>query len=238
MGVLKTRHVLSSLYLFFSLPIHASITSKTFGLQKIFWRQGKDDTPFCYTVTSSSSLSPEQNFLATQVWPSSRMAASFLIDKLPPLPLRRNLTICELGCGPGLPSLIAANAGVGRVIASDLEPIALELVHTAARDQNISAIETMQIDLCSSFLPDADIYLLCDVFESGQVAKGAARLLHTSKSSHVWVFCQSDRAQREIFLEEMRLLRDDRSFGWISIADYNPSEKICLFSFDESEVKY
>jgi predicted nicotinamide N-methyase len=148
------------------------------------------------------------------------------------------MTMCELGCGPGLPSLTAAAAGVGKVIATDLEPLALELVSSAALDQNlVNVVETRLIDLCGDELPQADLYVLSDVFESGSVAKGAARLLHATNSP-VWVFCQSDRAQREIFRNEMRALLGDNDLDWISMQNFDPSKRVCLFDVDESEVSY
>ena len=148
------------------------------------------------------------------------------------------MTMCELGCGPGLPSLTAAAAGVGKVIATDLEPLALELVCSAALDQNlVNVVETRLIDLCGDELPPADLYVLSDVFESGSVAKGAARLLHATNSL-VWVFCQSDRAQREIFRNEMRALLGDNDLDWIPMQSFDPSKRVCLFDVDESGVSY
>ena len=106
------------------------------------------------------------------------------------------MTICELGCGTGLPSLTAAAAGIGKVIATDLEPLALALVDAAAYDQGFHhSVKTQRIDLCGDELPPADLYLLSYVFESASVAEGAARLLHAPNSC-IWVFCQTDRAQR------------------------------------------
>ncbi len=144
--------------------------------------------------------------------------------------------MCELGCGPGLPSLTAAAAGVGKVIATDLEPLALELVSAAAYDQDL-IMETRLIDLCGDEIPEADLYVLADVFESRSVAKGAARLLHATTSS-VWVFCQSDRAQRDIFRDELRSLLGDNDLDWIPMRHFDPSMRICLFDVDEGEVWY
>lgn len=64
----------------------------------------------------------------------------------------------------------------------------------------------------------ADLYLLSDLFESAGVTRSAARLTHhllsssTSSSSsslsppRVWVFCQSDRAQRDVYVQELKRL--------------------------------
>ncbi|KAI2512295.1 hypothetical protein MHU86_2171 [Fragilaria crotonensis] len=98
-------------------------------------------------------------------------------------------------------------------------------------------METRLIDLCGDEIPQADLYVLADVFESGSVAKGAARLLHATTSS-VWVFCQSDRAQREIFRDEVRTLVGDNDLDWIPMQDFDPSQRFCLFDVDESDVSY
>ena len=228
--------MLSSTMLIFQ-STSASITNSVSNLivHKVPLRRG-DASPFCYAVSSASALQPHQNFLSTQVWPAARAAASFIERNLPTRSSARDMTVCELGCGPGLPALTAAAAGASKVIASDLESLALELVDAAARDQNLD-VETRIIDLCGNVLPSADIYLMSDVFESGTVAKGAAHLLYAT-TSNVWVFCQSDRAQRDIFRDELRKLSGDEGLDWISIAEFDHSMRLCLFNVDESEVSY
>ena len=216
-----------------SLSITTSISNLI--VHKVPLRRG-DASPYCYAVSSASALQPHQNFLSTQIWPAARAAASFIEQNLPTKYSANHMTVCELGCGPGLPSLAAAAAGASKVIASDLEPLALELVDAAARDQNLD-VETRIIDLCGNELPAADLYVMSDVFESGSVAKGAAQLLHKA-TSNVWVFCQSDRAQRDIFRDELRKMRGDDRLDWISVKEFDHSMRLCLFNVDESQVSY
>ena len=40
--------------------------------------------------------------------------------------------VCELGCGPGLPSLTAARSGAKRVIATDVDAVAVGAVGNKA----------------------------------------------------------------------------------------------------------
>lgn len=196
-------------------------------------RRNDATSPYCYAVSSITNLQPHNNFLATQVWPAARAAAAFVEKNLP----SRDLVVCELGCGPGLPSLAAATLVNKHVIATDLDALALELVEAAASDQKLD-VKVAKVDLCGDFLPPADLYVLSDVFESATVAAGAAQLLHTKASDQiVWVFCQSDRAQRETFSSELRNLRGD-DIDWIALQDYDPSERICLFNIEESAVSY
>ena len=269
--------------------------------------------PYCYAVTNPSDLLLRQdissvsttrttktttttpNFLATQVWPSARVAAHCLLEaattvaaaattttvstyengmdgddseaknsrEIRSSPLKLSLsslsswTVCELGCGPGLPALTAASLGASQVYATDLDPLALQLVDEAAKEQGYKdCIQTSIYDLTTILTtmtktttmtrndlilkdkgeeqqqqqnaqntkgssshnninnidpPQADLYIMSDVFESSQVARGAAHVVHRllvrqqqrgqqqKQQSHVWVFCQTDRSQRDIF---------------------------------------
>jgi len=219
-----------------------------------------DDTtsPFTYAVSDITKLQPNNNFLATQVWPASRMAAEQLIflQSLNKQQHNEIKSICELGCGPGLPSIAAAKLLDCNVIATDIDPLALELVNAAAYDQKLSSkIRTEIVDLTKSYLPEADIYLLSDVFETSDVATGAASLLYnnvlcgnsSSSSSaedkkQIWVFCQSDRAQRDVFLNELKILCNDETLEWKNksqiIENFNSMQRLVLWDVDESEVCY
>ena len=61
--------------------------------------------------------------------------------------------------------------------------------------------------------------------------------------SRVWVFAQSDRAQRDCFLGKLREWHDGNDdeqlhLGWPM--DHNPDcgTELCLFYFDETMVEY
>ena len=158
--------------------------------------------------------------------------------------------MCELGCGPGLPSLVFADMvsrdgrllEQPRVFATDLDEFALRLVEQAAKDQNIALI-TQRFDLVQdepSTLPQADLYLMADVFESTNVAQGAARctahLLQNGAS--VWVFAQSDRVQREKYLQDLQNLLQDTSLAWQPMNQPPGNAKLWLCDFDETNVQY
>jgi predicted nicotinamide N-methyase len=183
---------------------------------------------------------PETNFLATQVWPSARTAALTLERYLNP-----EWTVCEFGCGPGLPSLTAAHAGAAKVYATDLDAFALILVDAAAKEQNLSErVEAMPFDLVDGShddIPLADLYVFSDVFESATVAKGACRVSATvlQHGARVWVFAQSDRAQREVYLEEMRTVLGDSSLSWSPVDEGIPANaSLWLCDIDETAVFY
>ena len=230
-------------------------------------RDEANNTPWCYTVSlspviiddddddyrctsSGNTLPPGANFLATQVWPSSRIASTIIERHLDP-----SWRVCELGCGPGLPSLTAAMCGAKEVIATDKDVCALEMVEASAREQGYlfgDKFRTRQFDLTSrqNELPDADLYILSDVFESHVVAEGAAfhvqsilskniKNIGSSKSNkrRVWVFAQSDRAQRETFLDMMRQTHDS-SLKWSPTDTDLEDIELWLCDLDETAVEY
>jgi predicted nicotinamide N-methyase len=89
------------------------------------------------------------------------------------------LRVVELGCGLGVPSLVAARAGAG-VLATDGEEEALEMVERNARENGLS-VETARIDwdAADPLLARApfDLVLAADVlYERAAVAKLLALL--------------------------------------------------------------
>jgi predicted nicotinamide N-methyase len=218
------------------------------------------DSVYCLAASSIVDLATNVNFLATQVWPSARMASLALERHVDP-----TWSVCEFGCGPGLPSLTAATLGCPRVIATDLDPFALELVETAAQQQGLaSKVKTQVVDLLqndclearnvndeasslsssSSWSKHVDLFVLSDVFESSAVARGAAHIttqILNRRGANVWVFAQTDRAQREIYLQQLRQNLQNPSLTWSSFDDGPPAKGILelwLCDVDETKVFY
>ena len=212
--------------------------------------------PYCFAASSSLDMmgDPSINFLASQVWPSARVAASALERYKEMVCLG---TVCEFGCGPGLPSITAAKLGCKKVFATDLDEFALKLVDHASHEQGLgSVIQTERLDITAPMevpgsheagsikIPEADIYLFSDIFESSQVAAGVARvskhILSNDDSAMVWVFAQSDRACREDFLREMRQLLDDPNLDWLQLEEFEsrPNKRLFLCNLDETKVQY
>lgn len=219
-------------------------------VQKAKLLQDSPSSPFCYSVSSISSLSPTSNFLATQVWPSARMA-SFEVKKH----VSATWSVCEFGCGPGLPGLTAATCGCS-VLATDLDEFALKLVQKASNEQSLN-VQTQKFDLIKDTYDDkqvaiqtvlerlggkVDLILFSDVFENSHVARGAADLtkFFLDRGSRVWTFAQSDRAQRETYVEKLNeILRpDDDNLLYFSDAPYKPNELLWLCDLDETKVVY
>ena len=188
----------------------------------------QQQSPYCYALSSITDLPSRSNFLATQVWPSARVAAKILEERFligdiftttsstrkiirdndnndnndnddESTKKKKKFTICEFGCGPGLPSLTVAAAAAAtsttevHVIATDVDEYALDLVNAAAIEQGLdsSMISTRTYDLINGndndnneneneccWMDDVDLFVMSDVFESAAVAIGAARLTY------------------------------------------------------------
>lgn len=130
--------------------------------------------------------------------------------------------------------------------------------------KNKGRLDTRRFDLTSrrEELPAADLYVMSDVFESGAVAKGAAwhvwRLLDDDADcddafygsddesdsdgsiKRVWVFAQSDRAQRDIFLKSLKDYNSDlfADLNWDKNHEPDLDARIWLFDLDEMDVQY
>jgi len=269
-------------------------------------RQQQEDqqvelSPYCFALSSMLDLPTESNILATQVWPSARVAAMSLEERIlangsnfcllsnggSKLKGMCRFTICELGCGPGLPSLTAAAVAAAsltekidfRVIATDVDDFALDLVKAAAKEQGLDQIvSTRPLDLiqCGSedwaeeknaWMEDVDLFVMSDVFESNAVAAGAAKFTQrvlswndndameqedqmSRKRKRMWVFAQTDRTQREVYLQELQrlsleLLEKDedgslstQSLKWKASESYDLKDRLWLCDVDETIVNY
>ena len=74
-----------------------------------------------------------------ELWPSGLALAEVLAEHE-----LRGARVVELGCGLGVPSIVAALGGA-RVLAADWAPAALALLHANAQ-RNGAAVETLEVD--------------------------------------------------------------------------------------------
>ncbi|KAL3927094.1 MAG: hypothetical protein SGBAC_013219, partial [Bacillariaceae sp.] len=222
---------------------------------------------FTYSIASILDLdSSKDNFLATQVWPSARVAAQALLqyDPSSQMSSSKQWKLCEFGCGPGLPSLAAAHTHhYSQVVATDVDEFCLELVGAAAKDQGLEhTVQTQVLDLTKdpkhvlegnvdaqsasySWMKDIDMFIMADIFENAQVAQGAARwtmfLLNNPRHRpRIWVFAQSDRAQREIYLKTLREIygKEAENLKWLPLEECDEKDPLWLVDLDETEVEY
>ena len=260
--------LLSSFPLFLQALLALSLSEFTVSYEvsgikvhQVLLRQNDENSPFCYAASSALDVmntaiqsegggSMSINFLASQVWPSARVAASALEKHMDPA-----WTVCEFGSGPGLPSITAAKLGAMKVIATDLDQFALQLVDHASQAQDLShIISTTRLDITkephfsenANAIPQADLYLFSDIFESTDVAVGAAAvsqaILQNVDHAKIWVFAQADRACREDYLGEMKRHLDDPDLTWTPLERFQDQqfleENLICFDLDETKVSY
>ncbi|MFW9988443.1 MAG: class I SAM-dependent methyltransferase [Candidatus Odinarchaeota archaeon] len=89
------------------------------------------------------------------------------IKKINNADIRQGETVLDYGCGPGSYSLAAAEkiGTMGKLIAADIHPLALQKVRKKAKKMGYSNIETIQTE-CDTKLDDESIdRIICfDVF--------------------------------------------------------------------------
>jgi predicted nicotinamide N-methyase len=119
----------------------------------------------------------------------------------------RGLRVVELGCGLGLPSLVAARGGA-EVMATDADPDALELVAVNAAANDVE-IETAAFDFRADPAPGGfDLVLAADVlYEEGSVGPLIERLPGLATEA---VIASPDRRPYERFMAEAQLRWDVR----------------------------
>ena len=135
--------------------------------------------------------------LATQLWPSARIAAEIVAAAAP-------ASVVEIGCGLAWPSLAAARAGI-RALATDRDSIALDFVSAAAEDQNIDiATRVFDVEDATTALPPGDLVVLADVFVTDPVAEAcAARCEEALRRGSDVLVVAAARSTRDAFLRAL-----------------------------------
>lgn len=148
-------------------------------------------------------------------WPSARVVAM----QLAALDPSRRRRVLELGAGAGLPSLVAALAlsGVERVLATDIEPFALDLLaaaHDAQATASAARLETRELDVCDleaarATLEDQggfDVIVVADMLYNHDVAVALGKLLGSVVAHNS---ARMSPAPRLIVCDSVRLVRSD-----------------------------
>ena len=94
-------------------------------------------------------------------WPAALVLARHILKHRH---LVAGKTVLDLGCGSGLAGIAAARSGAHRVIANDIDPVALEIA------QRNAAANAVSLETCTTNLTEtpgvctADIILVADLF--------------------------------------------------------------------------
>ena len=101
-----------------------------------------------------------------KLWPAAVAVARYVSS----LPIQGK-TVLELGCGNGLCSLAAAQAGATSVIATDLSADALGLTDEACAINDVKSVTTQILDLGGKEpLPAADVVVCADLLYDDDLA--------------------------------------------------------------------
>ncbi len=116
--------------------------------------------------------------------------------------------VLELGCGLGLPSLVAARGGA-TVTATDIHPLAGEFLEHNARENNVDGLHFQQQDWCADSvdLDMFDLIIASDVmYEQGQAdVLSAVCDRHLARPGTV-IVADAGRKQHARFCRNMRAL--------------------------------
>lgn len=104
-------------------------------------RPSQSDKPTEDTGANPGDGADEYTPYWADLWPAARMLAKVLLQE----PLPENALALEIGCGLGLPGLVALSRGL-RVIFSDYDPCALHFAAQNCRLNGFAAFQTMQLD--------------------------------------------------------------------------------------------
>jgi predicted nicotinamide N-methyase len=104
-------------------------------------RPGQSDKLLDLPVVRSNHELDEYMPYWAELWPGARMLGKVLLRETWPT----GLTALELGCGLGLPGVVALSLGM-RVFFSDYDATALHFAAENARDNGFTQFETLQMD--------------------------------------------------------------------------------------------
>ena len=139
-----------------------------------------------------------------KLWPAAVAVARYINS----LPLQGK-TVLELGCGNGLCSLAAAQAGATSVIATDLSADALGLTDEACAINDVKSVTTQILDLGGKeSLPAADVVVCADLLYDDDLAALVAKRAVEASQRGSWVIIGTDlkRGPRLTFLKKLKEL--------------------------------
>lgn len=126
-----------------------------------------DELPLWTELEATLGTQIDAPFFAVP-WPGAQVVARAIFDGVVDV---RGRSVLELGAGAGLAAMAAARAGARRVIATDVDPLALQVLLLGAADNAVS-VEVAVVDVVSSV--PADIIAADDVIIAADVVYNRA----------------------------------------------------------------
>jgi predicted nicotinamide N-methyase len=164
-----------------------------------------DTTISVVQVDDFSWWEKAENPYGGRLWPTALGIAQFLLESNT---INTSTKILELGCGTGLPSLMAASLGA-TVVATDISTVVLQLLQDGWKGchPRKGSLVTQVFDVTdySVPLPDADIVIASAVLYEADLAEALGRRVVEACAAGAWVILGDDdtgerEGGREIFL--------------------------------------
>ena len=164
----------------------------------------------------SEDKSPAEDPYGAVLWPSSKLVGNTVLQKYSREELER-MKIVELGTGTGLVSIICALAGCKSVVATDFNPLPLQMLEKAAALNGVDkdSIKTELFDVKaieSQRVPTCDLLLVADMLYDPATAVAVAKRVAeaVSKGSSVIVGDSPNRPGRPHFIACLTELLPDQ----------------------------
>jgi len=129
------------------------------------------------------------------------------------VPLKKDMVVVDYGCGPGrYTSLVAKRVGPkGKVIAVDIQPLAIEMVKEKATCASVTNIETILVDSYDTGIEKAsvDMVLLIDTFHMISDFDALLREVHRVLKPDGYLFMDPGHMKQS---EAMRILDESGLF--------------------------
>jgi len=147
------------------------------------------------------------------VWPSALALSEYLVEQAQKDPSTRPRSVLELGCGLGIPSLIARKLGVSRVVASDRHELVPFFLKRNAASNKLEDIVFKHIDwrlvgddsdpttVKEAFDLIVGSDLLYEAWQPGHLANTLASLLSVPNASRKAWIADPGRKYFSSFLE-------------------------------------
>jgi predicted nicotinamide N-methyase len=127
-----------------------------------------------------------------KLWPSALGIANYLLESDA---IGASTRVLELGCGTGLPSLVAASLGAS-VVATDISTVVLQLLQAGWKGchPRKGSLSSQLFDVKNAItpLPQADIVIASAVLYDADLAKALAHRVIEACQSGAWVILGDD----------------------------------------------
>ena len=180
--------------------------------------------------TSQNTRETFHDTIGLHAWPSGFVAAKRMLDMLPD-DERNEYKVLELGCGTGIPSLAAFNAGAN-VICTDLD---VHIISQSFREQrfvNGNTFECMKLDLldkdeCEKLIQDTapNLIIAADCLYDATLAKAVGEIMGKAVDRHGCHALVADPGRlkgegRELFLDGFFAEFSNNSEMWREIMGF------------------